>query len=196
MRRRSFLAWIMRCASALAALRAWPGRVLAGAPSPTPASDPLFDALGFFTTEQAVTMEAMVERLLPSDVPAGTPGARETRVLRYLDRQLGTPRFPEYREVFRDGLAALDDIARAKNAVRFHELPAGEQDETLRRIQRGDSQGRPAASVRFFQVTLTLTLEGHWGSPKHGGNHDARAWRSVGLHPDCDGDGRDDVPHP
>ena len=190
MRRRSFLAWVVRCVSVLGALRMWwprrasasaASRAPASAPSPTPAAD----ALQFFTAEQAVALEAMLERLLPSDVPAGTPGARETRVLRYLDRQLGTPRFPQYRDVFRDGLAALDEIARAKSRVRFHELPTGDQDEILRRVQRGDSQGHPAASVRFFQVTLTLSLEGHWGSPRHGGNHDELAWRSVGIHPSC-----------
>ena len=187
MRRRSFLAWILGFASVLAAklaaVRAWPDRALASAPRPTPAAD----ALGFFTSAQAVTMEALVERLLPSNVPAGTPGAKETRVVRYLDRQLGTTRFPQYREVVRDGLAALDDIARAKAAVRFHELPPSEQDEVLRRIQRGDAQGRPAASLRFFQVVLTLTLEGHWGSPRYGGNHDQLAWRSVGIDPGCEG---------
>jgi gluconate 2-dehydrogenase gamma chain len=187
MRRRSFLAWILGFASVLAAklaaVRTRPHRALASAPSPTPAAD----ALGFFTSEQAVTMEALVERLLPSNVPAGTPGARETRVLRYHDGQLGAPRFPEYRDLFRDGLAALDDIARAKSSVRFHELPANEQDEILRRVQRGDTQGRPAASVRFFQVVLTLSLEGHWGDPRYGGNHDRLAWRSVGVDPGCAG---------
>jgi gluconate 2-dehydrogenase gamma chain len=185
MRRRSFLAWILGLASVLAAklVRASPDPALVSAPSPTPADD----ALGFFTAEHAVAMEAMLERLLPSNVPAGTPGAKETRVLRYLDRQLGTPRFPQYRDVVRDGLAALDEIARAKASVRFHELPPSEQDEILRGIQRGDAQGRPSATVRFFQVVLTLTLEGHWGSPRYGGNDDERAWRSVGIDPGCAG---------
>lgn len=186
MRRRSFLAWILGFASVLvaklAAVRSWPDRVWASTPRPPPADE----TLGFFTPEQAVTLEAMVERLLPSNVPVGTPGGRETRVLRYLDRQLGSPRFPQYRELFRAGLVALDDIARATSSVRFHELPADEQDEILRRIQRGDTQGRPPASVRFFQVTLTLSLEGHWGDPRHGGNHDRLAWRSVGIDPGCE----------
>jgi len=185
MRRRSFLTWLLglagMLAAKLAAVGAWPDRALGSALPPAPAGD----ALGVFTSEQAVTMEAVVERLLPSNVAAGTPGARETRVLRYLDRQLGTPRFPQYRDLFRAGLAALDDIARAQSAVRFHELPPDEQDEILRRIQRGDSQGRPPASVRFFQVTLTLSLEGHWGDPRYGGNHDRLAWRSVDIDPGC-----------
>jgi hypothetical protein len=187
MRRRSFLAWIVGFASVLTAKLVavpwWPNHALASAPSPTPADD----ALRFFTPEHAVTMGAMLDRLLPSNEPAGTPGARETRVLRYLDRQLGTSRFPEYRDLFREGLAALDDIARRTSSVRFSELPAGEQEAILRRIQRGDTQGRPAASVRFFQVVLTLSLEGHWGDPRHGGNHDRLAWRSVGIDPGCAG---------
>jgi gluconate 2-dehydrogenase gamma chain len=189
MRRRSFLAWVLRIASVLAAklaaVRAWPDHAHAGTPSATPGDE----GLAFFTSEQAVTLEAMLERLLPANVPPGTPGARDTRVLRYLDRQLGTPRFPQYRDLFRDGLLALDDIARAKSGVRFHELPAGEQDAILRRIQRGDTQGRVSASVRFFQVALTLSLEGHWGDPRYGGNHDRLAWRSVGIDPGCESGG-------
>ena len=198
MRRRWFLSWLLGFASMLAAklagVRVGPDRALASAPRPTPVGD----ALGFFTSEQAVTMAAVLERLLPSNVPPGTPGARETRVLRYLDLQLGTPRFPQYRDLFRDGLAALDEIARAQSAVRFRELPPGEQDEILRRIQRGESQGRPQASVRFFQVTLTLALEGHWGDPRHGGNHERLAWRSVGIDPGCErgGPARRDARHP
>ena len=74
-----------------------------------------------------------------------------------------------------------------KAPIRFHELPAGEQDEILRRVQRGDTQGRPPASVRFFQVVLTLSLEGHWGDPRYGGNYDELTWRSVGIDPGCEG---------
>jgi hypothetical protein len=139
-----------------------------------------------FTSEQAVTMEALVERLLPSNVPAGTPGAKETRVLRYStgSRHAALPavsrRHPRW--------ARRPRRHRARqSSVRFHELPAGEQDEILRRVQRGDTQERPPASVRFFQVVLTLTLEGHCGSPRYGGNHDQLAWRSVGIDPGCEG---------
>jgi hypothetical protein len=124
MRRRSFLALGHAMRDRARRAPRVVGSALASAPGPTPTAIAMRDALGFFTAEQAVTMEAMLERLLPSDVPAGTPGARETRVLRYLDGQLGTPRFPQYRDLFRDGLAALDAIAHAKSAVRFHELPA------------------------------------------------------------------------
>jgi hypothetical protein len=188
MRRRSFLAWLTACASViaakLAAVRAWPGRALASAPPATPAAT---DALLFFTAEQGVTMEALLERLRPSSVPPGTPGARETRVLRYFDAQLGTARFPQYREVIRAGLAGLDEIAHAKLSVRFHELSADGQDEILRGVQRGDAQGRSFEAGRFFQVVLTLALEGHWGSPRYGGNHEALAWRSVGIDPGCVG---------
>lgn len=187
MRRRSFLAWIAGLATViverLLPFRSSPDRARASAGAAGSADEPLT----IFTREQAITMEAMLERLLPSDVPPGTPGARETHVLRYLDRQLAGPRFPQYRDVLRKGVTAIDDIARSRHALRFHELPANEQDELLRAVQRGDDLGRADASIRFFQVTLTLALEGHWGSPQYGGNHDRLAWRSVGIDPGCAG---------
>jgi len=187
MQRRSFLAWIAGLAAVIVA-RLVPFRLLSDRTrASSEAAQPADEPFAVFTSEQAITMEAMLERLLPSNVPPGTPGARETHVLRYLDRQLAGPRFPQYRDVLRQGVTVLDDIARGRRAVRFHELPAHEQDELLRSIQRGDNFGRPAASIRFFQVTLTLALEGHWGSPRYGGNHDQLAWRSVGIDPGCAG---------
>lgn len=186
MRRRSFVAWIAGVAAVIVA-RLVPFRLLSDrAWASAEAAARADETLSFFTPEQAITMEAMLERLLPSDVPPETPGARETHVLQYLDRQLAGSRFPQYRDVLGKGAAALDEMARGRHAVRFHELPANAQDELLRGIQRGDF-GRSAASVRFFQVTLTLALEGHWGNPRYGGNHGRLAWRSIGIDPGCAG---------
>jgi gluconate 2-dehydrogenase gamma chain len=186
MRRRSFLAWIGGFA-ALVVARIVPFQRLPGPTEAAAEATPADEPFAVFTPEQATTMEAMLDRLLPSNVPLGTPGARETHVLRYLERQLAGARFPQYRDVLRDGAAALDDIARLRHAAAFHALGATEQDELLRAIQIGNAFGHPAASLRFFQVTLTLALEGHWGHPRYGGNYDRLAWRSVGIDPGCAG---------
>lgn len=34
---------------------------------------------------------------------------------------------------------------------------------------------------RFFELVRKHTLEGYYGSPRHGGNRDAVSWRMLGL---------------
>lgn len=182
MRRRRFLAWMLGIAGVIVgklALDRFPfvrGRTDRLAPSE--------DALSFLTAAEALTLGAMLERIIPSNEPPGAPGARETGVLRYLDAQLVEPRLAQYRDVVRGGLRALDESARGAGSARFHELAPDQQDDWLRRAQRGEGA---FASPRFFQVVLTLALEGHWGDPRYGGNHDKLAWRWVGIDPGCEG---------
>jgi gluconate 2-dehydrogenase gamma chain len=33
----------------------------------------------------------------------------------------------------------------------------------------------------FFELVRSHTLEGYYGSPRHGGNRDAVSWRMLGL---------------
>jgi len=34
---------------------------------------------------------------------------------------------------------------------------------------------------RFFELLRNHTMEGYYGSPRHGGNRDAVSWRMLGL---------------
>ena len=191
MRRRTFLAWIIGIAGAAFGWLALRGRGFQRQrlDGPGTRSLPLADdSLQFFTPEEAVTMEAMLERMLPSDLPPGAPGARETRVLRYVDRQLrGDPHFEQYQDLIRRGLEFLDQVAQAQGAIRFHHLAAEKQDEVLHHAQRGDTGNQSFPSPLFFQIVLTMSLEGQWGSPSYGGNRDKLAWQWVGIDPTCAG---------
>jgi len=171
MRRRRFLAWLLGIAGVIAGKLALDRfGFLRGRRE---------DALHFLTASEALTMQGMLDRMIPSDVPAGAPGAGETGVLRYIDAQLLEPRLAQHQALIREGLRVLGD-----GSVRFHELATDAQDEWLRRAQRGEGA---FASPRFFQVVLTMALEGHWGDPRYGGNHDRLAWHWVGIDPGCQG---------
>ena len=185
MRRRRLLAWILGIIGVIAGkLTLDRFAILRGRQDRRPADSTSGDALRFLTAAEAPTLEAMLERMIPSNVPPGAPGARETGVLRYIDAQLVGPRLAQHQELVRGGLRALDEVARGAGSLRFHELPTDEQDEWLRRAQRGEGA---FGSPRFFQVVLTMALEGHWGDPRYGGNHDELAWRWVGIDPGCQG---------
>jgi gluconate 2-dehydrogenase gamma chain len=181
MRRRRFLAWILGVAGVVAGKLALDRVGFLRIRRDRPASG---DARRFLGADEALTLEAVLERMLPSDVVPGAPGARETGVLRYIDTQLLEPRLARHQELVREGVRMLGELALGAGSVPFHELAADRQDELLRRAQRGEG---PFGSPRFFQVVLTLALEGHWGDPRYGGNHDELAWRWVGIDPGCAG---------
>ena len=132
-------------------------------------------------------MEAMLERMLPSNLPPGAPGARETGVLRYVDRQLREPHFEQYQDLIRRGVEFLDQTAQTEG-MRFHQLTAEKQDELLDHVQRGDTRNQSFPSSLFFQIVLTMSLEGQWGSPSYGGNRHKLAWQWVGIDPTCAGE--------
>lgn len=122
----------------------------------------------FFTNEEAQTMTALCEQIIPADDEF--PGATWAGVIRYIDRQL-VKRFQQHQQAYRDGIAELNRLAGG----RFESLDAAAQLELLQRIDR-EKQLRP-----FFDLAVAHTMQGFYGSPRHGGNHDWISWRMLGI---------------
>ena len=118
----------------------------------------------FFTDQEARTLEAMLERLIPED---DTPGARQAGVIRYIDRQL-TTHFRQHRETYGKGLAAAAALA---------DLPPERQDQALRELERN------RATRPFFELVLGHAMQGFYGNPRHGGNREFASWRMLGISP-------------
>ena len=117
MRRRRFLAWILGVAGVVAGKLALDRFAFLRGRQDRPVTDSTHpaqsgDTLRFLTTDEALTLEAMLERMIPSNVPPGAPGARETGVLRYVDAQLVEPRLAQHQELVRGGLRALGEVGR------------------------------------------------------------------------------------
>lgn len=142
--------------------------------------------LGLFSPAEGQTLEAMLERLIPSNVPPGTPGARETRVIRYLDRQLKEKQFAGFEGLVRGGLRYLDLVAKKEHHARFADLGHDAQDDILARFQVGRIRVH-FPLPRFFIIVETFALEGFLGAPKHGGNAHCLAWSSIGFGGDACG---------
>src|ERR1019366_4203526 len=123
----------------------FPGGDIAGGPSPW----------RFFTAEEGQTVDAICERIIPAD---RDPGAKEARVVNYIDLQLTRP-FKRYRKVYRQGIAAVDAASRTKFGQRFVELPAGQQTKVLTDIEKSSST--------FFELILAHTRQGFYGDPRH-----------------------------
>src|SRR5262245_47465659 len=92
------------------------------------------EAFENLTAAEADLLEAMVDRLIPSD--ALGPGAREARAAHYIDRALGGA-LSSSRQAYATGLAALDRYARASRGKGFLELSASDQDSVLMDVESG-----------------------------------------------------------
>ncbi len=187
----------MTTASAIAWLPASAIAPLYGAAPPTRRT-----ATGyrFFEQAEARFIEAACERLIPAD--ASGPGALAAGVPHYLDEQLsgswGAGRRP-YRdggwqpgtplrtglpltpaELFRRALSAINrDFGR--RGTSFGELPATIQDRFLVALGSGDRHLDGVPAARFFNLLLTMTVEGFFSHPLHGSARDRVAWPMAGY---------------
>jgi len=123
----------------------------------------------FFTPEQAVEVEAMAAQIIPTDE---TPGAREARVVHFIDRALVT--FERDRQTdYEQGLAELEAETRRRftSASRFSDLTFDQQIELLTAIEQ----------TPFFNLVRTHTITGFFAHPVHGGNHGKVGWALIGY---------------
>ncbi len=166
------------------------------------ADPPASRGLRFFNDEEAAAMDAIADRLIPSD--AHGPGGKEAGVTAFLDGQLagawgagdhfyrqgpffsGTPE-QGYQlaltpaQLFRRGLAELDQALRAAEGQAFAGLPPERQDRWLMRMQQGELDLDAVPAPVLFQALLDATIEGYFCDPIHGGNAGMAGWRLVGF---------------
>jgi gluconate 2-dehydrogenase gamma chain len=123
----------------------------------------------FFTAEEARTVDAICERLIPAD---RDPGASQAGVVHYIDIQL-TRVFRKHRNAYRQGIAAVDAASRKTFGGRFAELAPPQQAQVLEVLEHN--------SRAFFQLILTHAQQGFYGDPRHGGNRRMASWKMLGL---------------
>ena len=133
----------------------------------------------FFNYEQATTVAAFSERLMPG--APGKPGARDANVVNYIDLALAGA-YADLQDFYRRGLAQLDAYCRATYKQSFTQLDAAKQDEVIGALEQGKAGGFTWPSAReFFNVVRTHTMEGMFADPIYGGNRDFAGWRLVGF---------------
>jgi gluconate 2-dehydrogenase gamma chain len=139
-----------------------------------------FDGHGvFFNDEQAATVAAFAERLLPG--APGKPGATDANVLNYIDLALAGA-YADQQDFYRRGLAQLDAWCLKTWQKPFARLSAAQQDEVLGALEQGKAGGfeYPAAPA-FFNTLRTHVLEGMFADPVYGGNRNFAGWQLVGF---------------
>jgi len=114
----------------------------------------------------------------------GTQGlsAEERALVEPLDAQLGGGPLAGLRDVYRNGLGALDALARTSEGAAFVDLAASAQAQVrdAARLVAPD----PRRGTNFLGIVVQHTMEGLFSVPEYGGNRRQGGWRLAGLEGD------------
>ena len=176
-----------------------PWRPRAGNP-PKPA---VTDRWVFFRPDEAETVEAIVDRIIPPDPE--TPGGKGAGCAVYIDNQLagaygsseglytqgpfqkGTPQQGAQSALtpagfYRSALADINNHCKAKYGGKsFAQLPDQTKDEMLGELEKGVIQLRDQDAKTFFKHLVKDTREGFFADPIYGGNRDMAGWKMIGF---------------
>ena len=123
----------------------------------------------FFSPEEAVEIEAVAAQMIPSDE---APGAREARVIYFIDRALMTFDVDKQLE-YMQGLEDLQQktLELFPVADRFSSLSSAQQIQLLTSIER----------TGFFELVRLHTIMGYLSHPDYGGNRNQAGWQLIGF---------------
>lgn len=119
--------------------------------------------------EHARTLATLCDQIIPADE---FPSASQAGVVTYIDRQLAR-HYRRYQDAYRDGLDQVDAISRNRFGLALLNSTSTQRLEITAALEK---QNRT-----FFELVRQHTMEGYYGSPRHGGNRDAVSWRMLGL---------------
>jgi len=159
-------------------------------------------AYGYLLEPEVRFLDAAVERLIPTDDLG--PGARDAGVTCYIDGQLcsawgthgrnyragpwleGTPEqgyqsrlTPQ--EMYRAAIREINQYCRRKYDKAFENLPASQQDEVLKALEKGAVDLPSVSSKAFFDLLWRNTEEGYFADPMYGGNRGKAGWMLLGF---------------
>lgn len=159
--------------------------------------------LMFFTnTNEFNVLSEAVERILPEDELG--PGAIGLGVPYFIDNQLASnygSNAKEYMqgpffegestqgyqskltraEIFKQGLAVMDDEAMKRFDIGFAKLEGEQMDEIITAFQKNEVNMKGVASEFYFKLLRQATLEGAYADPIYNGNINMDGWRMKGF---------------
>jgi gluconate 2-dehydrogenase gamma chain len=130
--------------------------------------------------EEARTLEAICERIIPTDQD---PGAAWAGVVTFIDRQLAGP-YRRLRKTYDLGLAGTNATSVTLFGRPFLELNSQQQDTVLETMEKGQARGecwKKLSAKSFFDTVVSHTMQGFYGDPRHGGNRERVSWKMLRL---------------
>ena len=126
-------------------------------------------AFQFFSPDWALEIEAATAQIIPSDE---TPGAREAKVVYFIDRALVT--FERDKQAtYTQGLKDLENKTKSlfPQAEKFSGLSQAQQVQLLEAIEQSE----------FFELLRVHTIMGFLARPDYGGNQGEVGWKLIGF---------------
>jgi len=123
----------------------------------------------FLSDPHARALAALADQIIPADE---FPSASQAGVVIYIDRQLSR-HYRRHRAAYRDGLELIDSISRRRFGIALADATPAQQLQITIDVENQHRE--------FFNLVREHTMEGYYGSPRHGGNRDAVSWRMLGL---------------
>ena len=157
----------------------------------------------YFSLDEADTVEAIADRLIPPDPQ--TPGGKDAGCGVFIDRQLAGPygrndglfdggpfakgtktQGPQSpvtpAALYRKSLVALDKYCRGKfGGKAFAQLSDADKDSVLDAMDKGAAAFDGADAKVFFDQVLKDVQQGFFADPIYGGNRDLVAWKMIGF---------------
>ena len=134
------------------------------------------------TEAEGTTLIALCEQIIPGD---DYPGATDVGVILFIDRQLSEEGFYAKRRVdYQKGIADVNACCMALYNARFEALDFETQLRLLQRIEQGSAEAgnwKSREQKSFFKMLLTHTMQGFYGSPRHGGNKNYASFTMMGM---------------
>ncbi len=138
-------------------------------------------AEGAFSPSEKACLIAFCEQIIPADEKYG--GATDARVINFISNWV-TDYFPEREPFYHKAIACMQKSCNRMHKKDFQDLAFAEQTEFLKNMEVGKldvSDWQDVSQQNFFNEILTRTMQGFYGSPRHGGNKDYMSWQMLGL---------------
>jgi len=134
-----------------------------------PACTARFSTWRFLTDDEAKLLIAISEQFIPADKD---PGATDANVINFFDKQLAGY-YLRHQETYRNGLQNIEASALKVLHKKFADLEWDQQTEFLETMEGGElpsDEWEGMDQRSFFRMLLDHTMQGFYGSPRHGGN--------------------------
>lgn len=126
-----------------------------------------------FSPEQSALLDQICSSIIPTDQD---PGAHEAKCVHYIEQQLGST-LQRYAVSYREGLPLFASTCRELTGHAFGDLDPHARAAFLEQVEKTNPKGL----ATFFAMVVDHTMQGFYGAPEHGGNHDEVSWKMLGV---------------
>lgn len=132
------------------------------------------------TEDEANLLIAITEQIIPAD---DDPGATDAGVVNFIDKQLAGF-YSDLTTAYQNGLKAFQEYCRQKEGKSFEDLEWDQQTRVLKEFESSKPdhpywKENPAS--QFFNMIRNHTMQGFYGSPRHGGNKNYVSYKMMRI---------------